>query len=97
MLFDSLIVFFATCQGYEYLPDVTKPVTTIGRYHTIVPPINQPQDDRPVTRSNSVMVEEPISIQHNLTHDDHAISSVSEENDPGKIPVKYNIIPSYTI
>lgn len=73
--------------GYEYLPDVVKPVTTIGRYHTIVPPINQLRDNRPVTRSNSVMVETNIDIESNPTTDDHVIHFISEENDAGMLTV----------
>lgn len=73
--------------------DAGKLVTTIGRYHTIVPPINRiPTPGRPGSRSYSVMAETPLPL---LSHDtehvgggssrcdyDHAIDSVTEENYP---------------
>ena len=70
------------------LPDTTKGATTIGRYHTIVPPINRPDSTmRPISsRSNSIMAETSIHLNLNTSdeynHDDHAINSISEENDP---------------
>lgn len=67
---------------------MTKPATTIGRYHTIVPPINH-QAVRPASRSNTVMNETEINLKDevffrsDISHEDHAIHSVTEENDPG--------------
>ena len=70
------------------LPDAKKGATTIGRYHTIVPPINRPQSTmRPISsRPHSIMAEATITLNlrtsDEYNQDDLAINSISEENDP---------------
>lgn len=65
---------------------MTKPLSTIGRYHTIVPPITNANDvqaqSRPTSRSNTVMSE--MNIDYFRHTDEHIIHTVTEENNPSK-------------
>ena len=83
----QLVTIFPILTGYDELPDAAKYATTIGRYHTIVPPINRLSSGRPVSRSYSVMAETPLpqlaGSEEYGPADEHAINTVSEENHPG--------------
>ncbi|XP_067947456.1 UBX domain-containing protein 10-like [Watersipora subatra] len=89
---NSLLAPLSSEINFDMLPDATKTPNTIGRHHTIVPPIKRPvSEGRPIScRSNSIMAETPIplnlSASDEFNNDDHAISSIKEENDPSSTP-----------